>query len=148
MSSIVNKFRDFSLKRVVKKITRCIETDLMDDFLELLLRIIRLVLCVDPKFRRNIQGFNARYAFRSLDGKIAASAIFRDNKMTVKKKEIRDTNITVIFKNGRALWEFLMADDPDVFSFMLESKLEYIGNLNYIMKFAYMAKRMKLMFGL
>ncbi len=148
---IANFFRKFFFKRVLKKITlviREIETELMDDFLEILLKIVRLVLCLDHKFRRNIENFNARYAFRSENGKIAASAVFKNNKMKVKKKAIKNTNVTVIFKDGKALWEFMMADEPDVFAFLLESKLRYEGNVNYIMKFAYMAKHLKLKFGL
>ena len=89
-----------------------------------------------------------RSAHRSEDGRIAASAIFKKNKMKVKKDVVADTNVTVFFKDGKTLWEFLMADDPDVFSFVLENKLRYEGNLNYLLKFGYMSKRLKLMFGL
>ena len=128
--------------------SKCIETGLMDGFLELLLKAVRLVLCVNRKFRRNIKDFSARYAFRSVDGKIAASAIFKNNKMKVKKNAIEDTNVTVIFKDGKALWEFLMGKDPDIFAFLLESKLSYEGNLNYLMKFAYMAKHLMYKFGM
>lgn len=148
---IPKKLRALFLRRSIKKIKRCIdsiETRMMDDFLELLLKIIRLVLIVDPKYRRNIEDFNARYTFRSEDGRIATSAIFKDNKMKVKKYEIPDTNVTVIFKNGKALWEFLMAADPDVFIFLLENKVRNKGNINYLLKFGFMSKRLKFMFGL
>ncbi len=148
MNIMLHPFRKFSLKRSIKKMIKRIETELLDDFLELLLKAVRLVLCVDRKYRRNIKDFNARYAFRSQDGEIAASAIFKNNKMKVKKDEIPDTNVTVIFKDGKALWEFLMAPDPDVFAFVLENKLSYEGNLNYLMKFGYMAKHLKFMFGM
>jgi hypothetical protein len=148
---IPDLFRKFFLKRVIKKIKKIIngiESDLMDKFLETLLGVIRLVIFLDHKFARNVRNFNARYAFRSESGKIEASAVFTKNKLIVKKSVIPDTNVTVIFKDGKALWEFLMAANPDVFSFVLENKLRYEGNLNYLMKFAYMAKHMKLMFGL
>jgi hypothetical protein len=151
MNKIVNLFRKIILKRLVKKIKKIIqgiESELMDDFLELLLKVIHLVLCVDHNYGKNIEGFKARYAFRSVDGKIAASVIFENNKMKVEKDEIKDTNVTIIFKDGKALWEFLMAEDPDVFSFVLENKLSYNGNLNYLMKFGYMAKHLKVILGI
>jgi len=148
MNVVLNIFRRFSLKRAVKKMINRIETGALDDFLELLLKVIRLVLCVDRKYRRNIKDFDARYAFRSQDGKIAASAVFKNNKMKVKKEEIPNTNVTVLFKDGKALWEFLMAPDPDVFAFVLQNKLSYEGNLNYLLKFGYMAKHLKVMFGM
>lgn len=152
MTFITNIFRKFILNRAVKKIKKiinCIETDLMDEFLELLLKIFRLVFCLNiAGFRENIKDFNARYTFRTEKGKIAASAIFKDDKMTVEEEEIPDTNVTVIFKDGKALWEFLMAGNPDVFAFVLANKLSYKGNLNYLMKFAYMAVHLKVTFGL
>ena len=148
MNFILKPFRKLFQKRGLKKIISCIETELLDDFLEMLFKVIRLTLCLDRDYRRNIEGFNARYAFRSEDGRIAASAIFKKNKMKVKKDAVADTNVTVFFKDGKTLWEFLMADDPDVFSFVLENKLRYEGNLNYLLKFGYMSKRLKLMFGL
>ena len=152
MTFITNKFQKFILNRAVKKIKKvinCIETDLMDEFLELLLKIFRLVFYLNiAGFRENIKDFNARYTFRTEKGKIAASAIFKDDKMIVEEEEIPDTNVTVIFKDGKALWEFLMAGNPDVFAFVLANKLSYKGNLNYLMKFAYMAIHLKVMFGL
>jgi len=143
MDSILKPFRKFSLKRTIGKIIKGIETNLLDDFLELLLKAVRLILRLDRKYRRNIKGFNARYAFQSQDGKIAASAIFENNKMKVKNKTIPDTNVTVIFKDGKALWEFLMAKNPDVFEFLLENKISWEGNINYLLKFAYMAKHLQ-----
>lgn len=148
MDFILNFFRKFSLKRTVKKLFNTIETEFMDDFLELLLKGLRLMLCLDRKYRKNIEGFNARYAFQSEDGKIAASAIFKNNKMKVKNNAIDNTNVTVTFKDGKALWEFLMGKNPDVFNFILESKLSYEGNANYVLKFAYMATHLKVKYGL
>ncbi|MDQ1354576.1 MAG: hypothetical protein QG657_4885 [Acidobacteriota bacterium] len=148
MSNILLKpLRKFFLDRALKKMIKSIETDLLDDFLEILLKVVRLALILDPHYRRNIQGFNARYAFQDEEGQIAASAIFQDGKMKVKKYKIEDTNVTVFFKNGKALWEFLMSKNPDVFAFVLESKIRYEGNPNYIMKFGYMAKHLQVMFG-
>lgn len=140
-------FRKLSVKKKIKKLISSIETELTDKFLELLLGIIRLDLCLDRDFRKNIEDFNARYAFKSRNGKIAASAIFKNSKMKVRKKEIEDTNITVIFKDGKSLCEFLLSDDPNVFDFILENRLSYVGNVNYMMKFAYMAKHLKLKLG-
>jgi hypothetical protein len=68
--------------------------------------------------------------------------------MKVKNSAIDNTNVTVTFKDGKALWEFLMGKNPDVFNFILESKLSYEGNANYVLKFAYMATHLKVKYGL
>lgn len=113
----------------------------MDDFLELLLKMLSLVFCVDKEYRKNIKDFSAKYVFLSNDGRIAVSAIFKKGKMAVKRRAIKDTdvNITIKFKDGKALWEFLFSGNPDIIEFVLENKLSYDGNLNYALKFAYLA---------
>jgi hypothetical protein len=112
-------------------------------FLENLLRTIRLVLFLDPRYRKNIEGFDARYVFESEDGRVAASAVFRNGRMRVKTVAVPDPTVKVTFRDERSLWQFLMADDPDVFAFVLGNKLRYEGNLNYLLKFGYMAKHLK-----
>jgi hypothetical protein len=146
--NLLKPLHKFFLDRALKKMIMSIETQLLDDFLETLLKVVRLALILDHHYRRNIQGFNARYAFQDEDGQIAASAIFADGKMKVKKSIIEDTNVTITFKNGKALWEFLMSKNPDVFSFVLENKIRYEGNINYMLKFGYMAKHLQVMFGM
>ncbi|MCP4370261.1 MAG: hypothetical protein GY797_19425 [Deltaproteobacteria bacterium] len=136
------------LKRFVNKLKKDVEDGLLDDFLDALLRIMKLTFWLDGDFRKNIKDFDARYTFKSKDKGIAASAIFKRDKMEVKRHEIHDTNATVIFKDNKSLWEFLFSDDLDVFAFVLDNRLSFEGNLNYILKFAYMAKHLQLMFGL
>ena len=136
------------LKRFINRLRKDIENGLLDEFLDGLLRIMKLTFWLNRDFRENINNFTARYAFKSADKGIAASAIFHQGKMEVKHHEIHETNATVIFKDGQALYEFLLSDDPDIFAYILDNKLSFEGNLNYILKFAYMAKHLQLMFGL
>ncbi len=144
----INSFRKYILNRNIKKMVKAIESRALDVFLELILRIVSLVLRIDKDYRRNIENFDARYAFKSKDGKIAASAIFKDNKMKIRNSEIKDTDITVIFKDGKALRGFLFTENPDIIGAILDTEVSYIGNLNYLSKFAYMAKNLQLRFSL
>ena len=156
MNFITNIPRRFFLRRVqkqIKKVIDNIETDLMDDFLELLLDMMRLVFYLNIKhYRDNIKNFKATYNFKSQDGRIAAAAVFANNKMKMKREKVSDKDpnlkVTVTFSDGRALWKFLMAGTPDVFNSLLKRELDYEGNLNYLLKFAYMSLHLKTMFGL
>ena len=150
-SKIAITIRKFFFRRIEKKIKKLldnIETGFMDEIIELILKGLKLFLYLDPGYRKNIEDFNARYTFRSERGKIAASAIFKNGKMRVKKKEIKNTNITVFFSDGKAMWNFMTAPNPDIFAFILDNKIRYEGNLNYVLKFAYMAKHLKHKLGL
>jgi len=142
----LGKIRLLLLRPVMRRLARSItmiESGLLDVFLENLLRTIRFALFVDPRFRKNIEGFDARYVFESEDGRVAASAIFKNGRMRVKTVAIPDPTVKVTFRDDLCLWQFLMADDPDVFAFVLGNKLRYEGNLNYLLKFGYMAKHLK-----
>ena len=129
-----------------KEFLKCLEEETMDLFLTNLLRGMDLLFFLNKKFRRNITDFNARYAFKSVDGKIDASVIFEDSNMKVKNYEIEDTNVTVVFKDGKALKNFLFSDSPDIIGSILNGEVSYSGNLNYLAKFAYMANHLKYQF--
>jgi hypothetical protein len=154
--AVVNVPRRFFLRRVrkdIKHVIEHIETGLTDDFLELLLDMMRLVFCINIKhYRKNIEGFRATYNFVSQDGRIAAAAVFANNKMKMKKEKVPDDDpdlkVTIIFKDGHALWKLLMSGTPDVFNSLLARELNYSGNLNYLLKFAYMSLHLKTMFSL
>lgn len=154
--AIANIPRRFFLRQIRKEIKNVIdniETELMDDFLELLLEMMRLVFLINIKhYRVNIKDFKATYNFMSQDGRIAAAAVFAGNKMKMEKEKVPDDDpnlkVTVVFKDGHALWKFLMSGTPDVFNSLLARELDYKGNLNYLLKFAYMSLHLKTMFGL
>jgi hypothetical protein len=73
------------------------------------------------------------------------SAVFRDNKMKVSEKPIDNTNIIVNFKDGKALMNYILSPKPDILGSILRQDVTFDGNLNYLYKFAYMAKRLQLL---
>jgi len=129
-----------------KAFVKCLEEETLDFFLTNILRLMDLFFFLNKKFRRNIVGFNARYVFKSIDGRIDASVIFKDSKMKVKNHVIDNTNVIVVFKDGKALKNFLFSDSPDIIGSILNGDVSYSGNLNYLAKFAYMANHLKYQF--
>ncbi len=138
-------FRGFRVKQTKKKFLNCLESELAEEFLQLLLNLMSLVFFLHKDFRRNIKDFNGRYLFRSKDNKITVAAIFKNNRMTVLEKAIDNTNVTVIFKDQRALMKFILSPKPDILGSILKQDVTLDGNLNYLSKFAYMAKHLQLM---
>jgi len=136
--------RVFRAKRAAKKFFNCLESELAEEFLELLLRLMNLVFFLNKKYRQNIKDFYGRYLFQSKDKSITIAAIFENSKMKVYEKEIDNTNVTIIFKDQHALMNFLLSPKPDILGAILNQDVTYNGNLNYLSKFAYMAKRLQL----
>lgn len=129
----------------VKKFVKSLESELAEEFLEILLELMKIIFLVDHDYRRNIRNFSARYLFRSRDGDITVAAVFSDDRMEVLEEEISRPDITVTFKDSKALVNYLLTPNPDVLGSMLRQEVILDGNLNYLYKFAFMAKRLQLM---
>ena len=58
---------------------------------------------------------------------------------------IPDPDITILFKDGKALMGYLLSPKPDILGSILHQEVSLAGNLNYLYKFAFMSKRLQLM---
>ncbi|OPY13729.1 MAG: hypothetical protein A4E66_00645 [Syntrophus sp. PtaB.Bin001] len=133
------------LKAAMKKFSDCLSSELAEDFLMLLLNLMSVVFLIDRDFRKNIERFNGRYLFKSKDGRLTVAALFENDRLKVKEKEIPDADITIFFKDGKALMNYLLSPKPDILGSILKQEVSLDGNLNYLYKFAFMAKRLQLM---
>ncbi len=133
------------LTTALQRFGACLTSEFAEDFLQLLLGLMSVVFLFDHGFRKNIEGFTGRYQFKSKDGCITVAALFGDGSLEVREEEISDPHITVMFKDGRALMGYLLTPKPDILGSMLRQEVSLDGNLNYLYKFAFMAKRLQLM---
>lgn len=136
---------DLILKSAMEKFGDCLTSEFAEEFLKLLLGLMSVVFVFDQGFRKNIEGFKGRYQFKSTDGCITVAALFDKGVLDVREEEIPDPDITVNFKNGKALMGYLLTPKPDILGSMLRQEVSLNGNLNYLYKFAFMAKRLQLM---
>lgn len=130
---------------MLKEIFESFDSEVTEEFLELLLNAMRISYVFNKDFRKNIEGFEGRYLFKSRDGNITVAAIFKNGKLNVKEKEIGNTDMTVGFRNAKALREFIFSPKPDILGSILRQDVVVDGNFNYMFKFAYMAKHLQLM---
>lgn len=147
LNKIVNLFlfRNLRARLAKNRFLIAITSEATEEFLELLLNAMSLVALIDRHFRRNIENFNARYLFRSRDNSITVGVVFRNGRMRVTEKNLDATNVALVFRDQKALRDFLLAPKPDILGGMLRQDVTFDGNLNYLYKFAYMANRLKLM---
>ncbi len=124
---------------------KCFSTEFAEDFLQTLLTLMKIVFVVDHEFRKNIKDFDGRYQFSSVDG-LQVSAIFQNGRMMVEDDVVIDNpHITITFRDGKTLMDFLLAPRQDILGSMLRHDVSTDGNLNYLYKFGYMAKKLQLM---
>ena len=140
---LLNIFRRWSKKRVERQFLKSLQNEAAEDFLALLLKLMSLAYKVDKDFRRNIEGFNGRYQFKSIDNSVTVAAVFDGKNLKVKEELIPDPNVSIVFKDGRSLMNYLLAD-RDILKMVLNNEVVLKGNINYILKFGYMANHLQL----
>jgi hypothetical protein len=138
-------FRSIRQKNAVKDLLECLEEEVADGFLEILLEVMRLTFFVDKDFRRNIENFSARYVFQDKSGEVYVVAVFDNNRLTVSKRTVENPTFTLIFRDGNSLIKFLLSPSPDILNALLNQEIDFFGNINYINKFAYLAMHLKMM---
>ena len=138
-------FRGLRAEKAKAKFINTLQSEFAEGFLEALLTFMGLVFFLNKDFRRNIENFTGRYLFKSKDNEITVAAVFRNNQMKVYEKAIDRTNVTVTFRNAKALMNYLLSPKPDILGSILRQDVIIDGNFNYLYKFAYMAKHLQLM---
>lgn len=123
----------------------CFDSELAEEFLQSLLTLMQIVFVVNHQYRGNIEDFNGRYQFCSEDGEVTVGVIFSNKRMKVVEGIIDKPHITVTFRNGRTLLNFIISPRQDILGSMLKHDVRTEGNLNYLYKFGFMAKQLQLM---
>ncbi|MGO9566333.1 MAG: hypothetical protein ACLP5H_02210 [Desulfomonilaceae bacterium] len=99
-------------------------------------------------YHANIDGFNAVYAFATENNDVQAAAIFEDGKMRVKTSAPDKWDVMVVFKDVHALWKSIFSGGQDIIDSVLANDVQVYGNLNYLLKFGFMARDLKERLGL
>lgn len=142
-SDLINNLQ---IQNIAQKWLSSMGSQAAEGFLLLLLKLMDLVFMLNIwNFRENIEGFRGRYVFRSKNDSIVASASFKNGNMKVYDKIIDKPDITITFRDDKALMNYLLSPKPDILGSILRQDVTINGNLNYLYKFAYMAKRLQLL---
>ena len=137
---------NLQLQNIAQKWLESMGPEAAEGFLLLLLKLMDIVFALNIwNFRGNIEGFNGRYVFHSKDNSIIAAATFKNGNMKVYNRIIDNPNVTITFRDDRALMNYLLSPKPDILGSILRQDVTVSGNLNYLYKFAYMAKRLQLL---
>ncbi|MGA1874139.1 MAG: hypothetical protein ACMUIA_00865 [bacterium] len=149
MDTILNFLflRRYRARKAGDKFLQCLQSEFAEGFLQLLLNLMSLAFFINGEYRKNIRDFEATYLFRSKDAATTAAAVFGKGRMKVLNRMVDSTSITVIFRDNQALMKYLLSPKPDILGSLLNQEITFDGNLNYLYKFAYMAKRLQLMAG-
>lgn len=132
-------------KKLWQDLSKCFTTEMAEEFLETLLKLMQIVFVINHDFRLNIKDFDGRYQFCSEDG-LKVAVVFHRGRMEVKDDVmLDDPHVTITFRDGKTLMNFIISPRQDILGSMLRHDVRTDGNLNYLYKFGFMAKQLQLM---
>jgi hypothetical protein len=99
-------------------------------------------------FDKNIEGFEAVYAFGTMNGDVQATAVFANGKMAVDEGTPAKWDLNVAFKDIEAFWNFLFSGGDNILESLLANDVELFGNVNHVYKFGFMARDLQARLGL
>lgn len=117
----------------------------------LLLIIMSMSFRLSRKYRKHIEEFRGKYIFRSKDGLINVSVIFKKGRiskqdiMKVTRSGIEGANVTIIFRDASVVKYYILSKKPDILNSILNQDISIQGNLTYMYKFGYMASQLQKM---
>lgn len=145
MDWLFNIFRRWRRRLLTSRFLKALHDHTAEKFLTLILKLMSLAFKLDKDYRKNIEGFTGKYQFRTRDNSVLTAVTFTGKDMKVKKdRTIPDPDITVVFKDSSAVMDYLLAGDRDILDLVLNNKVVLNGNMNYLMKFGYMANHLQL----
>jgi len=139
-------FRQNLIRKTGRQFQDALDDEMTETFLKVLLYCMWLNFIIDPNYRRNIRDFEGKYEFRDKAGGVKEFVKFKYGMMWLKEEIAPDADLTVTFKDGRALRDFLLSPKQDILKSLLNNEVTVRGNLNYLLKFAFLATHLKLEF--
>ncbi len=126
------------VNRHIKKLKKHLLDNLLEKAMMLLLKIMSLTFCLDKNYRKNIENFAANYLFTISQNSVDITVSFKNSKMKVKNKSTDNFDVQIVIKDFKSLLGFVTSGG-NVFEVLLNGGFYWKGNLNYILKFSYMA---------
>jgi hypothetical protein len=130
------------LRKLIQEQKKEVLGELANDYPELLLHGMEWAFYLSKDYRKNIENFEGKYIFKTLNGKkpFEASVTFKNGRMQFHPKAIQEYDVKVTFENAAGLKAFLFSEDDDILNSILENKVWIDRNWNYLYKFGFMAR--------
>jgi hypothetical protein len=141
------RLQDALVPKFCGALTEELSGTLTDGFLEALLRGMEVAFALSGNYRRNIDGYSAVFVFRTRDGRVGATAVFKNGKFKVESQPRTTFDTCISFKNADGLRNSLLAGDANILETMLSDPVDAEGNLSNLYRFGYLAKELTLQLG-
>jgi hypothetical protein len=114
-----------------------------DSLLEYALRALTVIIEKNPRLRTNATDIDAVYHF-SVERARRDISLHLDRRGARVRRGVPDNpDVSIGFRDSVSVLSFLLAPKPDILRSLLNQDITVDGNVNYLLKFAYLANKLK-----
>ncbi len=129
---------------LVEHIAAAVSSESLGELLEALLKGLALLIDFHPVLKDEIRTLRAGYRLTTRDRRMNVAARFSSGVLTASRADPEPVNVTLIFKDTPTLVRLFASPKPDLLGAMLKQQVAFEGNLNYLLKLAYLLRRVTL----
>jgi len=107
------------------------------------LQLMGVLFKSDKKLRKEIYNeetgfiFDAKYQFKTRDGKVSHYLIFKNGEVKSGDGEVENPNITIWFKDKEIMAKIWDKSPDESLNYLLTNEMSYTGNMSYLTRFSY-----------
>ncbi len=126
------------------KLALAVTPETLGELVEALLKGLGLLAAIHPVLKEDISGLQATYCLATRDKGMNVYARFHNGALTASRAPGGPVQVTLIFRDSAALLKLASSPKPDLLNAMLQQQVSFEGNLNYLLKLAYLLRRVLL----
>jgi hypothetical protein len=125
-------------------IAETLSPESMGELLETLFKGLGLLLVVHPGLKSTVAPLRAAYRIATSDNRMNVWARFSSGTVSSGRGEGGPVNVTLRFTDVASMLRLFSSPKPDLLGAMLRQQVSFDGNLNYLLKLAYLLQRVLL----
>jgi hypothetical protein len=129
---------------VINRLASALSPESMGEILETALKGIGLLCIFHSGLKEEVQTLRAVYLFATTDRRMTVTAEFSNGLLKVGRGAAGPINVALIFHDIPAMMRLFATPQPNLLHAILSQQISFEGNLNYLLKLAYLLRRISL----
>lgn len=125
-------------------IVNTLSPESMEELLETLIKGLGLFVIMHPGLKSTAVSLCGAYLIITSDNRMNVWVRFANGSVTAGRGNPGHVNVTLIFKDVPSLIRLFSSPKPDLLRAMLNQQIAFDGNLNYLLKLAFLLQRILL----
>ena len=129
---------------IINRLASTLSPESMGEILETALKGMGLLFGFHSGLKEEVQTLRAVYLFATTDRRMTVTAEFSNGLLKVGRAATGPISVALIFHDIPAMMRLFAAPQPNLLHAILSQQISFEGNLNYLLKLAYLLRRVSL----